>query len=240
LTPEQSSFWQTKQPEELYDLEADPDEVHNLAASPERKQILDRFRQAHRKWEHDIKDVGLLSEWEMHERSANSTPYEMGHDPQQYDFDAVFAAASMASSLSPDDLPTLVSSLSHDDSAVRYWAATGLLAQQQTGVAAGHEALIRALGDKSPVVQITAAEALGRFGDQSDAARAREVLIRYIQPEADAYLGVAAWNALDYLDERARPALPTLKSISPEALHVPQRVGGYGQRLKAATLEGLR
>jgi uncharacterized sulfatase len=239
LKPEQAFFWQTKQPEELYDLETDPDEVHNLAESPEHKQTLDRFRQAHRDWERDIKDVDLLSEWEMHERSANSTPYEMGHDSQKYDFDAVFAAASTASSLDPNDLSTLVGWLSHDDSAVRYWAATGLLAQQRAGIEAGRNALSRALADKSPIVQITAAEALGRFGNEADAARALEVLTRYIQPAEDAYLGVAAWNAIDYLGERARPALATLKNVSPEALHVPQRVGGYGQRLKKATLETL-
>ncbi|MEJ7607417.1 MAG: hypothetical protein WKF37_14415, partial [Bryobacteraceae bacterium] len=33
LTPEQSVFWNTKPIEELYDLQHDPDEVRNLAAS---------------------------------------------------------------------------------------------------------------------------------------------------------------------------------------------------------------
>src|SRR5262249_9595971 len=33
LKPPQTYFWQTKPAEELYDLDSDPDEVHNLAAS---------------------------------------------------------------------------------------------------------------------------------------------------------------------------------------------------------------
>src|SRR5262249_50071303 len=44
LTREQEIFWQTKPPEELYDLEVDPDEVHNLAASPEHRAILAKLR----------------------------------------------------------------------------------------------------------------------------------------------------------------------------------------------------
>lgn len=37
LTPEQAAFWQRRPPEELYDLKNDPDEVRNLANSPEHQ-----------------------------------------------------------------------------------------------------------------------------------------------------------------------------------------------------------
>ena len=45
----QSIFWRVpKAPEELYDLQTDPDEVRNLAASAEHQTMLKRLRQAHR------------------------------------------------------------------------------------------------------------------------------------------------------------------------------------------------
>jgi len=41
---------ETKSKEELYDLENDPHEIHNLAAAPEQRETLDRLR-------------ALLDEW---------------------------------------------------------------------------------------------------------------------------------------------------------------------------------
>jgi uncharacterized sulfatase len=241
LNDAQAAFWKPKRPEELYDLQADPDEVHNLCDSPDHQAVLARLREAHRRWEARIKDVGLLAEWEMHDRSKGSTPYGMGHDPQEYDFDAVFAAAEMASSLRPDDLPKLKNLLEQsDDSAVRYWAAIGLLAQKEAGIEAAHEALFTALNDTSPIVRITAAEALARFGSDSDLRPALGVLIYFAQPEANAYLAVAAWNALDYLDDRARPDIDVIRAIPPKSLHADPRADGYGIRLKKATLAGLQ
>jgi len=239
LNADQARFWQTKPAEELYDLATDPDEVHNLCNSTEHQEVLSRLRTAQREWASRIRDIGLLSEWEMHERSENSTPYEMGHDPQRYDFDSVFAAAELASSLDPADLPKVAKLLKDDDSAVRYWAAIGILAHQDAGMRLAHDDLVAALADRSPMVRITAAEALGRFGDQADVAEALEVLVRFARPDANAYLGIVAWNALDYLDDRARPVMQTLNGFSPEPADAPQRVSGYGTRLKQATLAGL-
>jgi uncharacterized sulfatase len=236
LNAAQSAFWQRKPPEELYDFTVDPDEVDNLVDSAEHASVLERMRAAHRDWEREIRDVGFLSEWEMHDRSKGKCPYEMGHDPQRYDFDAIFAAAEVASSLNPKTLPTLVQMLGHKDSGVRYWAAVGLMAQGEDGVEAGHDELIQALSDESPMVRITAAEALGRFGSEADTEVALKVLLKYAQPESNYYLSVSAWNALDFLDERARPALPAMRALSPDHSNIPPRIGEYAKRLKQKTL----
>jgi arylsulfatase A-like enzyme len=235
----QSAFWQVKPTEELYDLKADPDEVNNLADSSEHASTLARLRAEHRRWEKEIKDVSLLSEWEMQKRSKGASPYEIGHAPDRYDFDSVFAAAEMASSRKADDVPALIELLKHGDSGVRYWAAVGLLAQEAEGVKAAHEELVAALEDESPIVRITAAEALGRFGDDEDATRALKVLLHYAGPDSNYYLCVAAWNALDFLDERARPALPAIQAMQVERENVPKRLGEYAKRLKQKTLKDL-
>jgi len=57
-------------------------------------------------------------------------------------------------------LPALVRSLNDEDSAVRYWAALGLLMRREKGVQPAHAALTRALEDRSPYVRIAAAEVL--------------------------------------------------------------------------------
>jgi uncharacterized sulfatase len=239
LNAVQSRFWQAKPAEELYDLEADPDEVHNLVDSPQHNDVLARLRDAHRAWASRIKDMGFLSEWEMHARSQGTTPYEMGHDPRHYDFDAIFAAANLATSAQGADLPKIARLLRHEDSGVRYWGAVGLLIHQDAGVGAARYELTAALADESPSVRCAAAEALGRFGSQKDAGVARQVLLEFIQPEANYLLAVAAWNALDYLDERARPALDTLHAAASRWNDVPERMGDYVPRLKEKTLADL-
>jgi len=239
LSEAQTRFWQAKPAEELYDLEADPDEVTNLADSPQHGEVLSRMRAAHREWAGRIRDVGLLAEWEMHERCGGKSPYELGHDARRYDFEAVFAAAELASSLRAEDLPKLVRLLEHPDSGIRYWGAVGLLAQEETGWKIGRAKLLAALADESPIVRITAAEAVGRFGSEVDAKAALEVLMQQIQPEANYYLAVAAWNALDLLDERALPVLGEISVLATE-WDVPTRMGEYAARLKQKTIADLQ
>ena len=93
LNPIQSRFWQRKPPEELYDLEMDRDEVHNLVDSPAHQEILQRLRKAQRDLVLDIRDVGFLPEGEIHSRSEGSTPYDMGHDNAKYNLPRILAAA---------------------------------------------------------------------------------------------------------------------------------------------------
>jgi uncharacterized sulfatase len=238
LNPAQAAFWKKKAVEELYDLEADRDEVNNLASSAKYQNVLARMRIAHEQWERRIKDVGFLSEWEMHARAKGSSPYEMGHDAKKYDFDTIFAAAKLASSVDAG-LPNIARLLESKDPAVRYWGAIGLLTQEK-GVFAGHGQPVAALEDESPIVRITAAEALGRYAREKDSAAARRVLLHYAQPEADAFLSMAAWNALDYLDQGAKPIEKEIRAISPDPINPPPRYGGYGRRLKEETLKGIR
>lgn len=66
--PQTTFFAKTKPVEELYDTEADPYEVHNLAAAPEHKATLERLRAAHEAWRLDTADLGLVPEAELNER----------------------------------------------------------------------------------------------------------------------------------------------------------------------------
>jgi uncharacterized sulfatase len=58
----------TKPKEELYDLEKDPYEIHNLANSTENQDILKDMRAALDKWIIDTKDLGAISEKELIQR----------------------------------------------------------------------------------------------------------------------------------------------------------------------------
>ncbi len=63
-------FAPSKPVEELYDLQADPHEVHNLADSPEHQDVLQRMRAAHLAWVLETRDLGLVPEPEIVRREA--------------------------------------------------------------------------------------------------------------------------------------------------------------------------
>jgi arylsulfatase A-like enzyme len=231
LQPPQTYFWEKKPAEELYDLQTDPDEVRNLAASPAHREVLERLRRAQQEHALRIRDVGFLPEAEVHARAVGSTPYEVGQDAGKYPLERILPVANAAASGRADELPRLKEALKDPDAGVRYWAVTGFLIRERAGVEAARTELRHALADSSPSVRIAAAEALGRFGEPADLAPALDTLRELAPPERHGYFtALQALNAIDALGPKAAPLLPVVKSIQPVTT-VPQRVREYSVRL---------
>ncbi len=165
----QSYFWGPKAPEELYDIEADPDQIHNLATKPELRETLERMRGAVRSWMKEILDVGLLHESEMHARSNKEAPYSMGHDANRYAFDRIERAADLATRQLETSGEAIKNLINDPDSAVRYWGVTGCLIRAQLQKPFDL-AIVREISqkDKAPIVRVTASEIVARFGDAKD------------------------------------------------------------------------
>lgn len=232
LNASQRLFWERRQPEELYDLQSDPDEVRNLASSPEHLRLLTKFREAQRAHAARILDVGLLPEGEMHARAADSTPYDMARDPKLFLFEKIHAAAELSSRPQPNDVAQVRSLLKDSDSAVRYWAATGLLYRQSDAVTESSAVLRQALQDESKYVRIAAAQALAQFGTADDQRAALDVLqdLAHLDKHK-VFISVAALNAIDELGAKASPihaALATYPQTSKANL---PRMGDYVERL---------
>jgi HEAT repeat protein len=105
-------------------------------------------------------------------------------------------------------MPRLIERLSDEDGAVRYWAATGLA---NLGAPAGSaEPFLRArLTDESPDVPIAVAQALCQMG-RIDLGL--PTLIEELKHD-DPWLRLAAANAIDYVGEKAGPAVPAMRSF---------------------------
>ncbi|HEX4146619.1 MAG TPA: HEAT repeat domain-containing protein, partial [Pirellulales bacterium] len=179
-----------------------------------------------------ICDVGLLPEGDMHRRSGSRAPYDMGHDPAEYPFAAVYEMADLASSLQPDAMPRLTQGLAHSDSAVRYWAVLGLLMRGPEAVATGRDGLLKALDDSSPDVRIAAAETLGRYGSAADLSRALSLLGKAADwSRNDVFTAIAAINALTALGDKAAPLAPTLAALPTQGVSPDPRYKDYVPRL---------
>jgi arylsulfatase A-like enzyme len=208
LTPEPLKFMsQTKPDEDLYDTVEDPHHLVNLVESPQHQEILVRFRKTLWSWMIEKRDTGLLPEVQLHSRSQATTPYEMAKLDQTFPVARVLGAAELVGK-GPDHLDELTKLLADSDSAVRYWAAVGLLA---IGIEAqpSEAALLEALTDSSPSVRIAAAEALTAIGQE---AQALPVLIAELQHK-DGWVRLQAAVTLDKIGPKARPAIAQIKAL---------------------------
>ena len=239
LNAAQSRFWQTKPAEELYDLESDPDEIVNLANSPEHQPIKNRLAKAQRELALKIRDLGFLPEGEIHSRGADSSPYEYGQSGA-YDLKAIMDVADRASSLDPKHTESLIKDLSHKDSAARYWAAMGLLMREKAGIAAGRNALRSALNDEAAPAKIIAAQALAQWGDEEDGKLAIPILLELAPiDQNDVYTSMLALNALDAMGGRATVVAEQLAQM-PKDGKVPPRMGAYVKNLLTKILDDLK
>ena len=225
LNAVQSAFWKVKPAEELYDLQADPDEIRNLAQNPtaEHRATMNRLRNALMAEAYEIRDVGFLPEAEMYARAGSDAPYTMGHDPKRYDAKRVQQAA-----LHPDK-----ASLTDADSAVRYWAATGILIGGAKTVTSNLPALRKAMSDTSPNVRIVAAECLARYGPAGDVGPAMEVLLTEANCEkTNNYVATAALNALTEVSPATRASYRSrIAALPKDNKTEAQRAQGYVPRL---------
>jgi len=195
----------TKPREQLFDLREDPHEINDLSRDPAYAGVLSKLGRAHRQWLLEVKDLGFLPEEEMWLRFGGRAYEAVRADPSVYPLDRILAAADLVGA-GPQSLDKQTELLSDADPTVRFWAGMGLLAQGSAASKAA-DALRKALDDERPSVRIIAAEALCQAGE---CERPLQVLVDQLHSNQQ-YASLRAANALDRLDERARPVLGEMK-----------------------------
>lgn len=193
--------------EELYDTDADPHQIRNLAPAPAHQATLARLRRTLREWLFATRDAGFLTEPQVWDRLGPAdTPFAMAADNARYPLARLLDAADLVGR--PEAVPEQTSLLRDPDDGVRYWAALGLHAAGDAAEAS-RPALREALKDPSAVVRIEAAAALARLGET---AGALPVLLAELRgSRLDVALHAA--RALQLLGPRARAAWPAMRDV---------------------------
>jgi arylsulfatase A-like enzyme len=160
-------FDKTKPPEELYDLQNDPQELNNLVDSPDHSGIVQRMRRILSRQMLKTRDLGIIPE-PVIEELVQKTPHrhQILIDPKNMALLNELLQVIDAGQINPDE-NLLIEKMKHPEAAVRWWAAR--LLGNQTKDQAGVTALIDALQDESPAVRVEVARALCISGNSEDA-----------------------------------------------------------------------
>lgn len=193
----QSVFWNTKPVEELYDTENDPWEINNLANDPAYKEVLNRMQTANEKWITNIHDAGFIPEADLIDRAGNTPIYDYIRSGE-INMAKIIEAAEIATRCKTENLEELKLFLKSDESAVRYWGATGLLMLGKNAAPAIEELKV-ATNDESANVVAVAAEILYNLGEKEVATSALLSVIENPNEFARCY----ALNVIDCIDDKS-------------------------------------
>ena len=193
----QSVFWKAKPVEELYDTENDPWEVNNLAADLNYIEVLERMRAANKNWVTKIYDTGFIPEADRVDRAGEMPVYDYMRSGK-VNIDEIVNAAEIATLGETANLETLKAFLKSDESAVRYWGATGLLILGGQAKPAIDE-LKAATSDISANVVAVAAEALYNLGERETAKKALLAVLKNPNEMARCH----ALNVIDCIGEKS-------------------------------------
>ncbi len=223
LNPVCERMWSPRKPlEELYDLQADPHELENLAESAEYEPVRKRLETRLRQWIVEHRDSGFLTEAEYQIRAERegTTPFDVLQDPALQLAEIV----EMAWRVGDDSLTAaeLMQGMRHEEAAVRYWAATACTASlrfeddRHEGIKVYRllsPVLLGALSDESPSVRIAAAEAvLSIAAPASEHQQAVSVLGEVLQ-DLRPWVSLEAASALARLGDSGRALVSTMKHV---------------------------
>ncbi|MEM6364382.1 MAG: sulfatase-like hydrolase/transferase [Planctomycetota bacterium] len=174
LKPASAQFMAKRRPrEQLFDLEADPDELVNLIDDLRFTSQRNELRAKLDEWLFNHRDRGFVPEsaWQCRfgDASNRACPLSILRDkPEAYPLNRILTIAGLVGRGS-NVMPMQVQACSDPDATVRYWGAIGLVAQQHLSREA-EAALQDLLNDQTPSCRIAAAEALLQNNRNSSAA----------------------------------------------------------------------
>ncbi|KAA0988849.1 sulfatase family protein [Dyadobacter aurulentus] len=229
LNEDQSRFWQEKPAEELFDVENDPHNIHNLAADPRYKTTLAKLREVNHNWLIESKDVGFIPEALLSKISETTPLYDYAKSGR-YDLKRVVETAEIASSRDKSKLSEITKRLGDKDPVVRYWAVIGTIVLKNDAASAKSK-LLTLLSDPEIAVRIAAAESLLALGETDKPVQTLSEALT----DKNQMARVQALNVLETIGLKAQPAVANVKSLLKEN----QKDSDYDVRAAKQILEQL-
>lgn len=217
----QEKYWGSKMFEELYDVNSDPQNIHNLASDPQYLPVLEEMRELQMNWSIQYMDLGFIPEEMIEEISKSNNPYEFARKSNY----PVKVIIEEVEKMVTGDRSTIITNLKSEDPIMRYWAATGCIILKEKGY---HfkEGLKQLLEDPENSVRIAAAEALYGLDEKKIAV---DALVEVLNDENI----IPTLNALDVMEVMKLDAIPALNAVKELLLYQPGKVSVFEIRASA-------
>lgn len=218
LNAGQERFFKPKVYEELYDVDADPDQMTNLVAAPSQRGTLRRLRRALDRQMLVTRDNGFIPE------GAPVEGYEKARDDRTYPLKPIMMFAQAAARGDRKKAQLFAARLNDPNGVIRYWAATGLLILGADAAPYRESLSHAAMSDDWPSVRVVAAEAICRLGEVD---RGLELLGKIAVDTALPFPPrLQALNAIEELGMTALPLLETLRPVAADKDQYLSRAAG--------------
>jgi arylsulfatase A-like enzyme len=177
LTGVQAALWENDQvTEELFDTQADPWEVNNLAKDPKHAKRLASMRSMLKAKMVETRDTAIIPE-PLFPEVAGDRPIATVISNPKFPYAKVLDLAFLASAKDPANLSALKEAAESQNPITRFWGLSGLtsLGKQALPTAS---TLKTALRDSEPILRAQAAQALYRIGKKDLALKslAKEII----------------------------------------------------------------
>lgn len=190
-------LWSPRPFEELYDIQNDPKELHNIADKAEFREIKNKLSARLKQWSIETRDSGFLTESDMHRRAneLGITPYEMMQSETHFPIEKILTAAEKASNPKVSQKER-ISLYSDKDPSIRYWAVQSQIINNYKNSEA-IELFTKALRDKNPTVRATAAEGIAKAGKPELAIPVFRQLLNETEPNLALYVARSLATSLN-------------------------------------------
>lgn len=190
----------------LYDLQADPWKLHNLAGERKHKQKLQRMKSALYDRIIEMRDAMFLPEYFIDQLSKTTTPFEFRYT-EQYNLAEILKTADLAGS--GQSAGQLAEKLQSTDRMVVYWSLMGLQALKGYDFKDLQEKIVRLMDHEFPPVQIIASGiAFDKFKD----GKAKTKLRSFIASD-NPFIALQALQLIQYTDGLALHFKEQLKAL---------------------------
>ncbi len=159
---EQARWFEPKPSEELYAVEADPDNVHNLAADGAHAVTLKQLRAENERQILAIRDSVFFSE------GLRGREFAAYRNEKVYPLKRLLSLGTKVSQRDQKHVAEFRKAMSDPSACIRNWGVMGCIVLGKESAAARPD-LLRLLEDPEPLIQIQAASALAGIGDRESA-----------------------------------------------------------------------
>lgn len=201
----QDRFFNSKPYEEFYDLDTDPDELHNLIDDPRYADKINAMRMALNRHMLEINDNGFIPE------DSPEEGFFPSRDRGKYPLPTLMAMGEAAAKRDPRNLAMFRERLSSKNEVIRYWAAMGLMMLGEAAMPAKPDLEKLMTTDPSLHVQIVASQTVAQLGTPEVAVKhLGDIMMldrRYPVP-------LQAINALTFIGAPAKAVMPQLQVMA--------------------------